>query len=266
MKELFIRALSGLAYVILIVGSTYYSKESFYIVFYILMLLCLYEFKRLIGLKYNWAYLVATLIFFRFANLSEVNTRYLHFLLIVSLFFPFIYQLFKPKINITSSKIGHFFLAIAYIALPFTFMINIPFLNDSYHPKIIISIFGLTWANDTFAYLIGSSLGKNKLYEKISPNKTIEGAFGGLIAGVVASFFLSKYLPILSLTSWIIIAVIVFVFGLLGDLIESKFKREAGVKDSSNFIPGHGGFLDRLDSIIFAAPFVYVYLHLINAL
>lgn len=264
MKELLIRALSGLAYAALIIGAASYSKESFYIVFYILMLLCLYEFKRLIDLKYNWAYLVATLIYFRFANLEWLSASYFHFFLIISLFFPFIYQLFKPKINITSSKIGHFSLAIVYIALPFMFMTSIPFFKGSYHPKIIISVFGLIWANDTFAYLIGSTLGKTKLYEKISPNKTIEGALGGLIAGLVLAYILSKYFTVLTLTNWLIIAVIVFIFGLLGDLIESKFKREAGVKDSSNFIPGHGGFLDRLDSVIFAAPFVYVYLHLIN--
>lgn len=122
----------------------------------------------------------------------------------------------------------------------------------------------MIWANDTFAYLVGRNFGKTKLYEKISPNKTVEGALGGLIAGIIAAFIIAKYVTVLSLTNWIMIAIIVFIFGSLGDLIESKFKREAGVKDSGNFIPGHGGFLDRLDSIVFAAPFVYVYLQLIN--
>lgn len=264
MKEVLVRALSGLAYVALIIGSALYSQSSFYIVFYILMLFSLFEFKRLIKLKYNWAYVVATLIYLRFSNLEIINKEYVHFLLIASLFFPFIYQLFKPKIDITSSKIGHYSLAIVYIALPFTFMTLIPFFNGDYHPKIIISIFALIWANDTFAYIVGRAFGKTKLFEKVSPNKTIEGALGGLIAGLIAAYFFAKYFTILSITNWMIIAVIVTIFGILGDLIESKFKREAQVKDSGNFIPGHGGFLDRLDSIIFAAPFVYVYLHLIN--
>jgi len=262
MKELLIRALSGLAYVALIIGSILLGKESFYAVFFILMMLCLFEFKRLISLKYNWAYIVAALIFFRFSELELFRSKYFHFFLIISLFIPFIYQLFITKISIASSKIGHFFLAIAYIVLPFSFITSIPFINGEYHPKTIISIFVLIWANDSFAYLIGTTLGRTKLYEKISPNKTVEGAIGGFIATLLAAYLLAQYVPILTPISWLIIAVLIVVFGLLGDLIESKFKREAQVKDSSNFIPGHGGFLDRLDSIIFAAPFVYVYLHL----
>lgn len=146
--------------------------------------------------------------------------------------------------------------------MPFVFITSIPFINGNYHPKIIIGIFILIWTSDSFAYIVGSSIGKTKLYEKISPNKTVEGVIGGLIASLVIAYFMSKYITILTTLSWVIIALIVVVFGVLGDLTESKFKREAKVKDSSNFIPGHGGFLDRLDSIIFSAAFVYVYLHL----
>lgn len=262
MKELLTRALSGLIFVNIILGSILYSKESFYIVFYLLMIVCLYEFKKLIDLKYNWVYLVATLIYFRFANLSFLDADYFHFFLIISLFIPFIYQLFKPKVSLTSSKLGHFFLAIAYIVMPFVFITRIPFIGGTYYPNIIIGIFILIWASDSFAYIVGSTLGKTKLYEKISPNKTVEGAVGGLVASLLVAYFMSKYIPVLTTLSWIIIALIVVVFGVLGDLTESKFKREAKVKDSSNFIPGHGGFLDRLDSIIFSAAFVYVYLHL----
>ena len=262
MKELGIRVLSGILFIAVIVGSILHSKESFYSVFYIIMMLCLYEFKKLIHLKYNWIYIVATLVYLRFTNLEILQSNYWHFFLIITLFIPFIYQLFKPKIDITSSKIGHFFLSTGYIILPFVFLTSIPFIKGEYHPKILIAIFALIWASDSFAYIIGSTLGKTKLYEKISPNKTVEGALGGLIASLIAAYFISKYLTTLTLISWLIIATLIVIFGLLGDLIESKFKREAKVKDSSNFIPGHGGFLDRLDSIIFSAAFVYVYLHL----
>jgi len=264
MKELFIRALSGLVYVAVIIGGTLYSKESFYVVFFLLMMLCLYEFKNLINLRYKWTIIVASLIYLNAVNSSFINSKFLHFLLITSIFIPLIYQLFKSKIPLTASKLGHYFLVLAYIAVPFATLIQIPFIDNEYHPKIIISIFTLIWISDTFAYIVGSAIGKTKLYEKVSPNKTIEGALGGLVAALIGAYFISFYSTEVNTMHWIIIAGIVFTFGLLGDLIESKFKREAGIKDSSNFIPGHGGFLDRLDSIIFAAPFAYVYLHLIN--
>ncbi len=263
MRELLVRAISGLVFTIVIIGSILYSKESFYVVFYLIMMVCLYEFKNLIKLSYRWTIIVATLIFIRFTNLPILDFKYFHFFLIISFFIPLIYQLFKPKISLTSSKLGHYFLALSYIAIPFSLLIQIPFIKGMYHPEIILGIFILIWVNDSFAYLVGSTMGKTKLYQKISPNKTVEGALGGLVAALVTSYFISKFFIDLSLLNWIVIANILVVFGLLGDLIESKFKREAGVKDSSNFIPGHGGFLDRLDSIIFAAPFVYVYLHII---
>ena len=263
MRELLVRALSGLVYVSIIIGSILYSKESFYIVFYLIMLLCLFEFKNLIKLSYKWTFLVATLIYFRFANLTTLDFKYFHFFLIISFFIPFIYQLFKPRIKLTSSKLGHYFLALAYIVLPFVMLTQIPFIGNNYHPNILIGFFILIWISDTFAYIVGSTIGRTKLYERISPNKTVEGALGGLIAAFIGSYFISIYFTSLSITSWITITFIIVVFGVLGDLIESKFKREAGVKDSSNLIPGHGGFLDRLDSIIFAAPFVYVYLQII---
>ena len=265
MREILVRALSGIVYVAVIIGSTLYAKESFYLVFYAIMMLCLYEFKNLIHLSYRWTFIVATLVYLNAIFPALLDAKYLHSLLIVSLFIPVIYQLFKSKITLTSSKLGHYFLALAYIALPFAMLIQIPFIDGEYHPEIIISIFILIWVSDTFAYLVGSQIGKTKLYEKVSPNKTIEGALGGLVAAVIGGYIISLYfVKEIALFHWLIIAVIAFGFGLLGDLIESKFKREAGVKDSSNFIPGHGGFLDRLDSIIFAAPFVYVYLHIIT--
>ncbi len=263
MRELLVRAISGLVYTSVIIGSILYSKESFYIVFYLLMLLCLFEFKNLIKLSYKWTFVVATLIYFRFSNLPMLDFKYFHFFLIVSIFVPFIYQVLNAKVNLTSSKLGHYLLALAYISIPFTLLTQIPFINDNYHPHIIIGFFILIWINDSFAYLVGSNFGRTKLYEKISPNKTVEGAVGGLLAAIIAAYFISIYFTSLSYLNWTIIALITVIFGVLGDLMESKFKREAGVKDSGNLIPGHGGFLDRLDSVIFAAPFVYVYLHII---
>lgn len=264
MKGLLVRAVSSLVYVAVILSAVLYSKYSFFALFFIFMMFCLYEFKNLIALSYKWTVVVAALIYLNAIEQQFVPQKYLYIGLVISIFIPIIYQLFKPNITLTSSKLGHYFLALAYIAVPFALMVRIPFFNDGYEPTLILGMFILIWASDTFAYLTGSTMGRHKLYEAVSPNKTIEGAVGGLLAALAAAFIISKYFSVLSLKHWLVIAFIVVIFGLLGDLIESRFKREAKVKDSSNFIPGHGGFLDRLDSLIFASPFVYVYLHLIQ--
>jgi phosphatidate cytidylyltransferase len=117
----------------------------------------------------------------------------------------------------------------------------------------------MIWCNDTFAYLVGKSIGKHKLLERVSPKKTIEGFIGGIVFTLLASILISQFYTFFSVTLWIISALIISIFGTLGDLVESKFKREAGVKDSGNIMPGHGGILDRLDSAIFVIPFLYIF-------
>ena len=160
---------------------------------------------------------------------------------------------------------------IGYIILPFVFITKLPFGEKGYNPKIIISIFILIWTNDTFAYIVGKSMGKRKLFERVSPKKTIEGFIGGVLFAVVASYIISRYYfdPKeyyfkKSVAIWMTIALIVGVFGTIGDLIESKFKRAAGVKDSGAIMPGHGGILDRLDSVIFVAPIIFLFYQILN--
>ena len=119
--------------------------------------------------------------------------------------------------------------------------------------------------------MVGKSIGKHKLFEKISPKKTIEGFLGGILFAIFAGFLISKYYIQAnpnhlqkSIIIWISIAVIVGIMGTIGDLIESKFKRIAGVKDSGKIMPGHGGILDRLDSVIFVAPFIFLFYQILN--
>ena len=118
----------------------------------------------------------------------------------------------------------------------------------------------MIWTNDTFAYLVGKNFGKNKLFPSVSPKKTIEGFAGGLVFTIIGGTLLANYYIMAStLYIWIVIAAIVSVFSTLGDLIESKLKRVAGIKDTGNIMPGHGGILDRLDSIIFVIPFINLF-------
>ena len=113
-------------------------------------------------------------------------------------------------------------------------------------------------------YRVGVPFGKNKLYPSVSPKKTVEGAVGGLVFGLLAAVLIAQIDPLLSLSQWLILATVVVITGNLGDLLESKFKRVAGVKDSGAILPGHGGMLDRLDSLIFAAPFAYLLIIIFN--
>ncbi len=170
--------------------------------------------------------------------------------------------LFEKKDRFLDTKTKYIFL-IGYLIIPSIIIAKIPFVNNQYVPEIIISIMVIIWTNDTFAYLVGISMGKNKLFERISPKKTIEGFVGGVIFAVVAGILLAQFYLHQDTLKWVIIAMIISAFGTLGDLVESKFKRIAGVKDSGNIMPGHGGFLDRLDSIIFVAPFVYLFYQII---
>jgi phosphatidate cytidylyltransferase len=154
--------------------------------------------------------------------------------------------------------------SIFYISSGFVFLTLIPFINLQFIPELIICIFILIWANDTFAYLVGKSLGKHKLMERISPKKTIEGFVGGLLGAIITSLIIFNFTEYYSVFVWVAIALLISVFGTLGDLIQSKFKRKAGVKDSGRLMPGHGGLYDRLDSVIYSSPFIYLFLQIIN--
>ncbi len=160
-------------------------------------------------------------------------------------------------------------IALLYLIGSSLFLALIPDIVESYRPQLLIGIFAIIWANDSFAYVSGRLLGKHKLMKRISPKKTIEGFIGGLLMAIVTGIGLHYYLATTgddyySLIDWMIIAFVVAFFGTIGDLIQSKIKRQAAVKDSGSIMPGHGGIFDRMDSIIFAAPFAYLTFLIIN--
>ncbi|HTR81585.1 MAG TPA: phosphatidate cytidylyltransferase [Bacteroidota bacterium] len=128
----------------------------------------------------------------------------------------------------------------------------------------IIAIFASIWLCDTAAYFGGIATGRHKLFVRVSPNKTWEGSVWGFFAAVATMVFAQKFfLPYLEMHQAVVIGAIIGVFGQIGDLVESLFKRDAGVKDSSTLIPGHGGVLDRFDSLIFVSPILYLYIDFI---
>ena len=155
------------------------------------------------------------------------------------------------------------FLGLIYITLPIALLIILRTGSSNTQPDSILKvipcgiIFSI-WINDTMAYIVGSFIGKNPL-SKISPKKTWEGTIGGIILCVVVSSLIGYFTDYYTLMDWIVISLCAAVFGTLGDLLESKLKRMAAVKDSGTLMPGHGGFLDRFDSLLIAIPFVFAY-------
>ncbi|MFV8325396.1 phosphatidate cytidylyltransferase [Flavobacterium sp. ZS1P14] len=293
MNETLKRGISGAIYIILLLASILYSTESFFILFGIFLIITVYEFCNLIQIHKAFPILFGTLLYTTITLVSHynkittdainrafntdleisVNIQQLDIvLLVIALVVSIkcILFLFYDNIQKISTSSKYLYL-LGYIILPFVFITKISFGINDYNPKIIIGLFILIWTNDTFAYIVGKSIGRTKLFEKISPKKTIEGFFGGIIFAVLAGYLISKYyiranpqFSERSILIWTTIAVIVGIVGTIGDLIESKFKRIAGVKDSGSIMPGHGGILDRLDSVIFVAPIIFLFYQILN--
>jgi phosphatidate cytidylyltransferase len=270
MKETLVRSLSGLVYVGLLITCLCYEQLLIGL-FFIFGLICMAEFKKLIQLKSFIPYIIFIILYAVFGywqavlDTKEGLNEFTQILMVISIFIELflIKDLFSIKsIPLFSTK--RFLLTTFYLSSAFVFMILIANYYEEYNPSILLGSFILVWVNDSFAYLVGKNFGKQKLFEIISPKKTVEGFIGGLFFSCVASYFIATFTETLSFTSWLILSIIISVFGTLGDLIESKFKRQAKVKDSGVIMPGHGGLLDRLDSIIFAAPFIYLFLRILQ--
>ena len=270
MKELAIRALSGAVYVALLIGSLF-VQEATVILIGIFGIISLTEFSKLIKLKSFIQYIVYFIIYIGFWYICLQNTTItgtdetIQILLVITTFVNLILikDLFtSKKIPLFESK--RYIATTFYLSSGFVFMLLIANYQNEFTPLLLLGSFILIWINDSAAYLVGKNFGKQKLFPSISPKKTVEGFLGGLFFACISSYFIATYTETLGFTPWLILAIIVSVLGTFGDLIESKFKRQAGVKDSGAIMPGHGGLLDRLDSIIFAAPFIYLFLRILN--
>ncbi|MDH7444590.1 phosphatidate cytidylyltransferase [Aquimarina sp. 2201CG14-23] len=266
MKELLTRSLSGFLYISILLISIFISKYTFIGIFLIFGIICIYEFQKLIHLKNTWLYLV----FIGFLLLFHTPAFKIPlFVTITVLTLTIITQLFLVRDLLTIRIIPMFekrkyLTSIFYLITSIVFLTLIPCYDNEYNPIMVAGPLLMIWTNDTFAYLVGKNFGKRKLLERISPKKTIEGFIGGFLFTMLAGYLIAYFSDLLSITVWLIISIIMSIFGTLGDLIQSKFKRQAGVKDSGSIMPGHGGIFDRLDSIIFASPFLYAFLQILK--
>lgn len=275
MNNFWTRFLTGSAFVVLMVGGILWNIWSFIGLFSLIALLGLWEFYSILEQKEERISKIAGFILgivliaasagkYFFSTPDVIIHRIMHFIIIL---FPvfLIIQLFKSQ-NLFQ-YISPTLFGILYIILPFCYLIisysSMSYLSSQNNSKIILGYFMLLWSNDTFAYLVGRSIGKTKLFERISPKKTWEGTLGGLICTLGVAYILSFYITDLALIHWLVIALIATIFGTLGDLVESMFKRRMEIKDSGNILPGHGGILDRFDGVLLSSPFVSIYLMII---
>lgn len=268
MNETLIRLLSGIVYALLLLLGIFVSEYTFVILIFLFGVFILFELQPLLKIKSYLSYfiLVAFILFFsvyHYFDYENIVTLLMIFTLIVNILLIRDLLIIR-KIPLFLSR--KYLIIIFYLISALVFLTLIPYQNPErvYNPNILIGIFVLIWANDSFAYLIGKSIGRRKLFERISPNKTVEGFVGGLVLTLIVSYGVFYFTQTFNVKIWLCLALITGIFGTFGDLIQSKLKRQAGVKDSGRIMPGHGGLLDRLDSILFASTFIYSFLVIVN--
>lgn len=192
---------------------------------------------------------------------SEIVEPYLFVGLIISLaltFLVIVLALFF-RIHMDYKNLGPIIL-LFYVGIPMASVLHYLVLGDRFEFEILLGIFIFMWGTDTGAYLVGSQIGKHKLLKRISPKKTIEGSIGGGIFMVIIAYVMSIYFIDWSFVTWLVIGLICWVLGTMGDLYVSSIKRIFSIKDTGKWLPGHGGILDRFDSFLVAAPFTLLYL------
>lgn len=270
MPELATRIIVGLIVFGIFLGLIFFGKEVGFLAFFAFALIVgLHEFYNLIdkgGFKPQrlTGYLLGLSLFVGNGMLTffDHSQKYLLFpLLCLFLILPI--ELYRKRKD-PFTNIAHGFLGIIYVAVPITLLINIVHPNDEigYNPLFFVGWLMLILSSDSGAYLAGTAFGKHKLFERISPKKSWEGAAGGLLMSMAFAVGFSYFLDFLSVWEWIGLSIVSVIAGIYGDLVESLLKRNVGAKDSGTLLPGHGGVLDRLDSIGLATPFAFVYLKL----
>jgi len=270
-KDLFKRSVTAVIFAVVMIGVILFAPVAFPFLFLLIGLIGLHEFYSLSKLTEARpseivGMLAATVLFVKFNNeiwpVADIipSVIWIPFFLILLLI-----PMFSASANAFLDA-GASFTGIIYVFTPVIITCRIAYGFDSafplsYHGEIIMGVLFLVWASDTGAYFVGSKFGKHRLFEKISPKKSWEGFFGGIALAAITGYFLAHYFTELSTSQWIVCGILAAITGTAGDLVESMFKRKAGVKDSGKILPGHGGILDRFDAYFFVIPSVYFYLY-----
>jgi phosphatidate cytidylyltransferase len=285
MSNLLQRIITGVLGAAFMLTAIWFSFYSFAAVFFLITVLSSYEFHQLLtktGIPNNApAGITGSIIVYTLFVLHALHFNMSAILVAVPCLLFMVYMLIElfSTNEQPLTRIAYTIFGIMYVSIPFGLLTLIPWSYSStgcvrweiatslvYQFEIVFAILFLIWANDIGAYFAGKSFGKHKLFERISPKKTWEGSIGGLATAMIFTYLLYYFYGIYTIPVWMGLCIIVVISGSLGDLVESMIKRTLQVKDSGTLLPGHGGFLDRFDALIFAIPFVYLYLTIINNL
>lgn len=268
MSNFWQRTITGFFLTLIVVVCTLLGEWSYFILLLTINGLCLYEFYELTLPDKSWqerySGLIAGMIInimFIFIIRGDLSLSWAYHLIPVFLFLLLL-KLFENTGRETDNM-AYQILGVVYLCFPMVMMADLGYLNSlTYSFQIPLGFFILHWVSDTGAYLSGRQFGKHKLFERISPKKTMEGFIGAIALCLVAGAVLSLFWDDLTRTEWLIMSTLIAIFGSAGDLVESLIKRNLNIKDSGNLLPGHGGFLDRFDGFFISAPAVYFYLQL----
>lgn len=275
LSNLQLRLISGVLGGTFIVGGIWYNQWTFFALFFGITLLSMIEFYGLIKTDNKKPNVIPGIIIgmsiytLTFLIQAGVLSSKLYFALPPIICLLFIEELYinkkKPFTNVAFTILG-----ILYVAIPFSLLVVAAFSNSAlmgchfgaptYSFQIVLGSLYLLWASDSGAYFSGKAFGRTKLFERISPKKTWEGTIGGAVLSLTVAYILSLFYTDLPLWKWVVVSLLIVVFGSFGDLVESSFKRSLKLKDSGSLIPGHGGFLDRFDGLLLAAPFIAAFL------
>ncbi|HBK89074.1 MAG: phosphatidate cytidylyltransferase [Cyclobacteriaceae bacterium] len=260
-----ITALFGAA---VIIGGVVYNEWTYFAVFFFIALMTLWEFYGLAGLDgmvvQRTFGTICGMIIFTLSFLIEhkdISYRY-YFLIFPLVSCVYMIKLYKKFERKPFTNIAYTFLGIFYVAMPYALLNIAAFESGTYNFEIIFGCLFILWASDTGAYIAGTLFGRRKLFERISPKKSWEGALGGAVLAFVFAFIMQLYFSVLAPWQWYCVAAIIIVGGIYGDLIESLLKRSIEIKDSGSILPGHGGFLDRFDGLLISAPFIVAFLEI----
>lgn len=275
MRNLLVRTLSGIALLAVVLAAAYGGKYSYGALLGLILVVGMLEFYRLAKTTGSTPQLVTGLVsgitlfvtvfayFVGYGTATDIDwALVIGGFIYLTLLIPttFILELFKesatPLRNVATTLMG-----VWYVAFPLTLMLLIPLMlgGGAWKAEAFLFYLFIVWANDVCAYLVGVTMGKHRMCERISPKKSWEGFIGGVI-GALGMGAIGASVVGGSTMMWIGLAGVVAITSVLGDLVESMFKREAGIKDSGNILPGHGGMLDRFDAVLISSPFAFAYL------